>query len=226
MKTNSDRTKELREESGRVAFTDPLTSFLYQLMRDEVPCGTIETIVKDVISEGNVEIIFTNGYLAKYANNLAELIRNAGQIKLKSALEEIFTVEEKQVDNYKQVIDESADNVIPSEEIDNCALSQLEENIKDTDTPLDSQEIKMVTIDEAKGMVSKLQEMGGISANELERINNELDEVREEIEEIQKEEAEDVDDQDIEIIIDDFPNEIISMDDIDKILGNIIKEKK
>lgn len=44
-------------------------SFLYQLMRDELPPGKVEGIVRDCQEP---DVLYTNGWLAKYAQDLAE----------------------------------------------------------------------------------------------------------------------------------------------------------
>lgn len=62
--------EELREASGKVSFEGRITSFLYVLMRDHLPAGTLEEIVRD--SEKCDEFEYTNGWLAQYANNLAK----------------------------------------------------------------------------------------------------------------------------------------------------------
>lgn len=64
----------LRERSGHVSYDDRLTSFLYELMRDHVPPGKIEELVRGTeLEEGNVA--FSNGWLASYAHNLAARLR-------------------------------------------------------------------------------------------------------------------------------------------------------
>lgn len=60
--------KELRERSGEVNSSDHLVSFLYELMRDKVPPGEIEALVRNSISEDITE--YTNGHLANYAKDL------------------------------------------------------------------------------------------------------------------------------------------------------------
>lgn len=61
---------ELRQESGQVILDSKVASFLYELMRDEVPAGKVEAIVRN--SEGYNNILACNGYLARYANLLAK----------------------------------------------------------------------------------------------------------------------------------------------------------
>ena len=70
---HKQRMDELREVSGGVKSEDPLVSFLYELMRDHLPVGTVETLVDQNIWPNHV--IFTNGFLANYAKNLAKILR-------------------------------------------------------------------------------------------------------------------------------------------------------
>lgn len=65
---------ELRKRSGGVESQDPLVSFLYELMRDHVPPGTVETIMKNTPL---VPTKFCNGWLAKYAEDVASRLRKA-----------------------------------------------------------------------------------------------------------------------------------------------------
>ena len=40
-------------------------------MRDKLPLGKVEFLVKTTESEGDCKNLYTNGWLAKYAENLA-----------------------------------------------------------------------------------------------------------------------------------------------------------
>lgn|SRR5690606_32968157 len=53
-----------------------LVSFLYELMRDHLPCGTVEKLVNDE-NPNNIDIEFSNGYLARYAEDLANRLINS-----------------------------------------------------------------------------------------------------------------------------------------------------
>jgi len=86
---SEERTKQLREDSGAVVYTDALTSFLYELMRDHLPAGVVEQLVRTAVNEPE-ENVFTNGWLAKYANNLAEQLNNAKTDNLAKILSEAF----------------------------------------------------------------------------------------------------------------------------------------
>ena len=62
---------ELRERSGEVDDTDPLVEFLYALMRDHLAPGAIEQIMNEQVMGGGIVSRYTNGWLAKYAQDLA-----------------------------------------------------------------------------------------------------------------------------------------------------------
>ena len=62
---------QIRQESGNVVSESPLICFLYLLMRDHVVPGTLEKVVMDT-EKAETSFIFTNGWLAKYAENLAK----------------------------------------------------------------------------------------------------------------------------------------------------------
>jgi hypothetical protein len=67
-----DTMKELRERSGSFDSNDMLVSFLYELMRDHVTPGQVEAIMLNVKP---TECQFTNGYLARYAADVAERLK-------------------------------------------------------------------------------------------------------------------------------------------------------
>jgi hypothetical protein len=66
--TYSEHSKALYLRSGEEVSDDPLVSFLYDLMRDHVAPGIVERIV---INSPAKRTKFSNGYLAKYAKDLA-----------------------------------------------------------------------------------------------------------------------------------------------------------
>ena len=63
---------ELRKRSGSINSNDPLVSFLYILMRDYLPAGTVEKIMQEHVNEK--ESLFCNGFLAQYAKDVADRI--------------------------------------------------------------------------------------------------------------------------------------------------------
>lgn len=60
---------EMRDRSGTIRIKSHLVSFLYQLMRDHVPTATVEEIMLD---SSDPDVIYTNGWLALYAEDIAK----------------------------------------------------------------------------------------------------------------------------------------------------------
>lgn len=69
----------LRERSGSVNDNDGLVAFLYGLMRDHLPCGEVERIFRDHVAGDLRKSEYTNGWLARHAQDLASRIRGAAQ---------------------------------------------------------------------------------------------------------------------------------------------------
>ena len=66
-------TDALRERSGHVRINSKLVGFLYQLMRDHLTPGMMEGLVRDCQEP---DITYTNGWLAKYAEDLAKRLES------------------------------------------------------------------------------------------------------------------------------------------------------
>lgn len=64
----AEAVKRMREASGCVDDASPLVRFLYLLMRDEVALGVVEDLA---IKATGQMAQFTNGWLAKYAQDVA-----------------------------------------------------------------------------------------------------------------------------------------------------------
>ena len=64
---------EMRKRSGEIRIESRLVSFLYELMRDHVPLGIVESIVQ--ASEKEPDVLYTNGWLAKYAEDIANRLK-------------------------------------------------------------------------------------------------------------------------------------------------------
>jgi len=184
------RIDELREASGKVIYTDPLTSFFYELIRDELPAGTVEKIVRNVAAEGNKEIVFTNGWLAQYAHNLAELILSAKAEKLEFALSKVF--EEKGSEKTKEI--NKIANISKSlAELESFNVEELEElekkvvNVYQQGNSVEhktlAKEIKQdpITFDKARSLIDQLRAEGKVSEEEIARMYIELDEIKDEI---------------------------------------------
>lgn len=71
---DKELNERLRKESGSVDIKSKLVDFLYTLMRDHIPIGTVESLVREaeICFDKNEEPnCYSNGYLARYAENLA-----------------------------------------------------------------------------------------------------------------------------------------------------------
>lgn len=68
----SDANSELHARSGHVESNSALVAFLYDLMRDHLPAGVVEKLVRDQTDDDiALPYVFTNGHLARYAEDLA-----------------------------------------------------------------------------------------------------------------------------------------------------------
>ncbi len=65
--------RRLREASGDVHISSRLTSFLYELMRDHLPVGTVEKIVRN---SQDPDVGYCNGWLGKYAEDLSTRLKD------------------------------------------------------------------------------------------------------------------------------------------------------
>lgn len=71
---NTLDNEALRERSGTVRINSRLVSFLYELMRDYLTPGKIEEIIRS--SEKDPDVLYTNGWLARYAEDLANRLQD------------------------------------------------------------------------------------------------------------------------------------------------------
>ncbi len=63
----------LKNRSGNVTIRNKLVSFLYGLLRDHLPAGSVEELVED--SQVS-EVTYTNGWLAEYAQDVANRLKD------------------------------------------------------------------------------------------------------------------------------------------------------
>ncbi len=74
-KPKNTHNERLKIDSGNVEIQgDKLTSFLYELIRDYLPPGDVEKLVRNAYSDTK----YCNGWLAKYAQDLARRLRDEG----------------------------------------------------------------------------------------------------------------------------------------------------
>ncbi len=64
----------LRQASGAINNNRQIVAFLYILMRDHLTPGVIESLVTQSNNTPGNDFIFTNGWLAQYAENIANRI--------------------------------------------------------------------------------------------------------------------------------------------------------
>lgn len=63
--------RRMREASGNIISEDRLVHFFYLLCRDHIVPGEVERLIRQV-EECKVEMHFTNGWIARYAQNLRD----------------------------------------------------------------------------------------------------------------------------------------------------------
>lgn len=69
-----DDQEALCERSGNIESSDPLVSFLYDIMRDHLPVGTVEALIADALKAQD-GASYDNGWLAQYAMDVAKRLR-------------------------------------------------------------------------------------------------------------------------------------------------------
>lgn len=65
---------EMLERSGKIKITNKLVSFIYELMRDHITPGVLESIVQNSLDS---EVYYTNGWLALYAEDIAKRLTDS-----------------------------------------------------------------------------------------------------------------------------------------------------
>lgn len=76
-----DPNEDMRERSGRVELRDPLVGLFYDLLRDFVHPSDLEEMVRRACDHSNMNILYSNGWLAIYAQDMVRRLdeaRNAG----------------------------------------------------------------------------------------------------------------------------------------------------
>ncbi|MHC4711974.1 MAG: hypothetical protein ACYTAN_01710 [Planctomycetota bacterium] len=62
----------MRKRTGSVSDTRPLVAFLYLILRDVLPAGRVESMLEQLADPGVTERVFTNGHLARLAQDIAD----------------------------------------------------------------------------------------------------------------------------------------------------------
>jgi len=87
----------LRSRSGSVKDKRPLVMFLYALMRDWLPAGRVEQLVMTEASEtAEAPTVFTNGWLAKYAQDLASRLTMPSAVSGDVVVEDEDVIEDEE----------------------------------------------------------------------------------------------------------------------------------
>jgi hypothetical protein len=96
--TPEDRMRYTQFVSGTYMFSDQLTNFLYTLMRDHLPTGTVERLVLQIEEEQTKQpITYTNGWLAAYSNYLALRLISTPDRELRRITEVLSPTKNKQI---------------------------------------------------------------------------------------------------------------------------------
>lgn len=150
----SDRENNLKDDSGTIYYSDPLTSFIYELLRDHITCGAMESLVRNIIVESGKEVVFTNGWLAQYSNNVANTIRNASKEKQYDDADEVWR-------NFKEHGDADTNSV---QSIDN------NDRFKNYDD-------EVTDFEESNSALKMLISSGQISSNDAADILNDINNI-------------------------------------------------
>lgn len=178
-----NQIEELRKVSGAITYSDPLTSFFYQLIRDELPAGTVEKIVQGVVDEPVEGCLFTNGWLAQYANNLAERLTNAHTENLKAALSNaFFSEDEKHNEHNAMLAEKQLEKVMKQAGDTRLQEDDLKKLEKEVIAACDQNGITPEAVsnfDEAKSLIEDHKAKGWMTEEEAAQAMKELAEVEE-----------------------------------------------
>lgn len=128
---STKRNNQLRSDSGNIEFSDKLASFFYLLMRDYLPAGKVEGIVREVAAEPEV-CLYSNGFLAQYALNLSEYMKGIRNNSLAKALESAFggKAETEPTESKKKPINMTVDDLEKVADKINKAIENMTEEEK------------------------------------------------------------------------------------------------
>jgi hypothetical protein len=77
--TRDQHHVRMHERSGVVRSADPLVAFLYVVLRDHIQPGTIENIMLNHVEYTTGQSVYSNGWLAAYAQDLASRLRSKSE---------------------------------------------------------------------------------------------------------------------------------------------------
>lgn len=66
----ADDNDKLRIRSGHITCPDPLVGLVYDLLRDFVHPSDLEDLVRGACRHSHQDIVYTNGWLAQYAQDV------------------------------------------------------------------------------------------------------------------------------------------------------------
>lgn len=95
----TSKNDAVRARSGAVDSSDPLVTFLYILLRDHLPAGTVEAIVDHATPKKRTVSRFSNGWTAQHAIDIARRLRrqrprpSANDVKTLVELQQIALME-------------------------------------------------------------------------------------------------------------------------------------
>jgi len=90
-----EREIELREKSGNVSTTDPLSVFLYLLAKDYLTINQLETLLVQVQETMPGTVVFNNGWLGNY---VVEIKNKIEAMRDEQSLNKISKKNEEQMD--------------------------------------------------------------------------------------------------------------------------------
>ena len=80
----ADENDEIRERSGRVVLLDPIVGLFYDLLRDHIAPSTLEELVRTACKHSSGAIVYTNGWLALYAQDMVRRLDQARDPRAKT----------------------------------------------------------------------------------------------------------------------------------------------
>ena len=154
------RNARLTKDSGNALIEGSLVAFLHDLMRDHLAPGIVEKLVINAIAVPGYNE-YSNGFLARYAENLANELINSKSISLQNDLESAF-------DGPQEVISDSE-----NEEI----FQEAAEQVKKHRENILGQLMSNIQKDREKDQVE--DQDSNNTTGDLNKINNILDAVKE-----------------------------------------------
>jgi hypothetical protein len=74
---NATENARMRERSGWVRSTNPFVAVFYDLLKLHVHAADLEELVRSACAHAHEDVLYTNGYLAEYAQDLVVRLTEA-----------------------------------------------------------------------------------------------------------------------------------------------------